>query len=160
MLNWVPENVDLTIPSAARVYDRFLGGCHNFEVDRDFAKRAKEVFPGVDLACQANRSFLRRVVDYGRDAGVRQFLDIGSGIPTVGNVHEIAQRVDPTTRVLYVDNEPVAVAHSELLLEKNPYAAILRTDMCGPSRPRRALQGSPARGKLLGHHARHRRRTS
>ncbi|MCI2415990.1 SAM-dependent methyltransferase [Saccharopolyspora sp. K220] len=130
--NWIPDGADLDTPSAARVYDALLGGAHNFEVDREFAAKAKQVFPGVDVACRANRSFLRRAVVHGLDAGVRQFLDIGSGIPTVGNVHEIAQEVDPGARVLYVDNEAVAVEHSKLILDSNEHASIIRADMCQP----------------------------
>ena len=117
---WIPPQVDLTVPSAARIYDALLDGGHNFEVDRAFAAKAKTVFPGVDEACKANRSFMWRLVRYLVDHGVRQFLDVGSGIPTAGNVHEIAQQIDPSCRVLYVDNELVAVSHSELLLRDNP----------------------------------------
>lgn len=130
--NWVPEGIDLTKPSAARAYDAFLGGSHNFQVDRDFARRAEQVFPGVAKACQANRSFLRRTVEFMVEAGVRQFLDIGSGIPTVGNVHEVAQKIDPECRVVYVDSERVAVAHSELILEGNDRAAVIEADMRAP----------------------------
>lgn len=130
--SWVPAGVDVTKPSAARAYDAFLGGSHNFEADREFARKAEEVFPGVALSCQANRDFLRRAVLFGLNSGVRQFLDLGSGIPTVGNVHEVAQAVDPQARVVYVDNEPVAVAHSELLLANNDNAIIVRGDVRDP----------------------------
>jgi hypothetical protein len=101
-------------------------------VDREFARQAKLVFPGVDEACKANRSFMWRLVKYLVQQGVSQFLDIGSGIPTSGNVHEIAQRIDPRCRVVYVDNELVAVTHSEMLLEHNENAAVLRADMRDP----------------------------
>jgi hypothetical protein len=87
--NWVPKGVDITVPSAARAYDAFLGGAHNFEADRAFARKAEEVFPGVALACSANRAFLRRAVLYGLGAGIRQFLDIGSGIPTVAPLPDL-----------------------------------------------------------------------
>lgn len=130
--SWVPDDVDVTTPSAARAYDAFLGGGHNFEVDRKFAKAAEEVFPGVATACRANRAFLRRAVVYGLQAGVRQFLDIGSGIPTAGNVHEIVHRTDPSSPVVYVDNEPVAAAHSELILADDPHAAIVQADLRSP----------------------------
>src|SRR5690606_36932678 len=130
--SWVPAGVDVTKPSAARAYDAFLGGSHNFEADREFARKAEEVFPGVALSCQANRDFLRRAVLFGLNSGVSQFLDLGSGIPTVGNVHEVAQAVDPQARVVYVDNEPVAVAHSELLLANNDNAIIVRGDVRDP----------------------------
>ncbi|GAA0518343.1 hypothetical protein GCM10011581_22740 [Saccharopolyspora subtropica] len=131
-LDWVPDNVDITKPSAARAYDAFLGGAHNFEVDRRFARQAEEVFPGVGAACRANRSFLRRAVLFGLKAGIRQFLDLGSGIPTVGNVHEVVHAVDPSASVVYVDNDPVATAHSELILSGNDRAAIVQADLCTP----------------------------
>jgi SAM-dependent methyltransferase len=130
--NWVPANVDVTKPSAARAYDAYLGGSHNFAVDRQFAKDAEKVFPGVALACRANRAFLRRAVLFGLRAGIRQFLDIGSGIPTVGNVHEVVQEVEPSCPVVYVDNEPVAVAHSELLLQDNDRTGIVAADLRSP----------------------------
>ncbi len=129
---WVPADVNLRVPSAARAYDALLGGGHNFAVDREFARRAEEVFPGVGASCRANRAFLRRVVSHLVDAGVRQFLDIGSGIPTVGNVHEIVQRAEPSCRVVYVDNEPVAVAHSQLLLNGNDNATVVMADLREP----------------------------
>jgi hypothetical protein len=129
---WVPAGVNLEVPSAARAYDALLGGMHNFAADREFARKAELVFPGVAASCQANRAFLRRVVLHLVEAGVRQFLDIGSGIPTVGNVHEIVQAADPSCRVVYVDNESVAVAHSELILEGNDNAGIVMADLRAP----------------------------
>ena len=126
--DWLPEDVDLVKPSAARCYDYYLGGAHNFAVDRELAEQVLAQVPyGRDVA-RDNRAFLRRAVRYCVDNGVRQFLDIGSGIPTVGNVHEVAQAVDPDCRVVYVDNEPVAVAHSQTILEGNDNAAALRAD--------------------------------
>ncbi|GAA2802177.1 SAM-dependent methyltransferase [Saccharopolyspora taberi] len=127
--DWLPTGVDLETPSAARCYDYYLGGAHNFAVDRELARRVEAAVPNVRELAQNNRAFLRRAVRYLLDRGVRQFLDIGSGIPTAGNVHEIAQRVDPTARVLYVDNEAVAVAHSETILEGNEHAGVLRADL-------------------------------
>lgn len=131
--SWLPANVDTTKPSVARAYDAFMGGKHNFEVDRQFARTAEEVFPGVAAACRANRDFLRRTVLFGLSRGVRQFLDLGSGIPTVGNVHEVVHAQDPTAPVVYVDNEPVAVAHSEILLRDNEHAGIVQADLRNPS---------------------------
>jgi SAM-dependent methyltransferase len=130
--NWVPERIDLTKPSAARAYDALLGGAHNFEADRAFARKAELVFPGLSEACKANRAFLWRTVKYLVDNGIRQFLDIGSGLPTVGNVHEVAQQAAPDCRVVYVDNEPVVVAHSELMLRYNDRAAIVQADLRSP----------------------------
>jgi SAM-dependent methyltransferase len=129
---WAPQHIDLDRPNAARIYDYFLGGACNFEHDRQFADQFLKIMPEAELAARRNRAFLRRAVRFCVEQGIRQFLDIGSGIPTVGNVHEIAQAMDPTCRVLYVDNEAVAVAHSELMLEDNENAAILQADLCDP----------------------------
>ncbi len=129
---WTPPGVDLTRPNAARVYDVYLGGAHNFEVDREFARQAKRLLPDVDVVARMNRRFLQRVVrELARD-GVDQFLDLGSGIPTVGNVHEIAQALNPEAKVVYVDNETVAVAHSQLILEDNPSATVVDADIRDP----------------------------
>jgi SAM-dependent methyltransferase len=144
-LEWVPETVDTSRPSAARMYDYYLGGAHNFGVDRELAKKALALFPDGQLIAQANRAFLRRAVGFMLDRGVRQFLDIGSGIPTSGNVHEIAQQVEPGARVLYVDHDPVAVAHSELLLRDNPDAGVLQADVRRPDE----ILGSPQLHGLL-----------
>jgi hypothetical protein len=132
-LNWVPSDVDLSKPNAARVYDYFLGGANNFDVDRAFARKVTEILPDAPFLAIENRSFLRRAVKYLAEQGVRQFLDLGSGIPTVGNSHEIAQAVDPDCRVVYVDFEAVAVAHSELILQDNPNADIVRADLREPN---------------------------
>ncbi|MFI6101439.1 SAM-dependent methyltransferase [Lentzea sp. NPDC051213] len=128
-LKWVPSTVDVTRPSVARMYDYYLGGSHNFEADRAAAKQVEQIFPGVAQSAQANRSFLRRVVRHLVSEGVDQFLDLGSGIPTVGNVHEIAQHDNPSARVVYVDVEPVAVSHSNALLADNPHANALLADL-------------------------------
>jgi hypothetical protein len=129
---WVPADIDLSSPNVARIYDFYLGGAHNLAIDREFGKRAMTVMPDVPSLSWLNRLFLRRAVRYCVDQGVRQFLDIGSGIPTEGHTHEIAQAAAPGARVLYVDNEAVAVAHSELILRDNPDAAILRADARNP----------------------------
>lgn len=130
--SWIPDDVDVTRPNAARVYDYFLGGANNFDVDRVFAKKLTEILPDAPFLAIENRGFLRRSVRFLADQGIRQFLDLGSGIPTVGNTHEIAQAVDPTTRVVYVDFEAVAVAHSEMILADVPNATILRADIRQP----------------------------
>src|SRR5918997_41198 len=127
--DWVPYGVDVSVPNAARVYDYFLDGAHNFAVDRELAKKIQLAMPTVRDAARINRSFLRRAVLFMVDSGIRQFLDIGSGIPTVGNVHEVAQRADPECRIVYVDRESVAVAHSEMLLEGNDRAAAIRANL-------------------------------
>ena len=113
----------------ARMYDYFLGGFHNFEADREAAEAAEAAFPGVRAAARASRDFLRRTVRYLVEQGVDQFLDLGSGVPTVGNVHEIAQAANPDAHVVYVDAEPVAVHASETLLAGNRGASIVHADI-------------------------------
>src|SRR5947209_1280998 len=117
------------MPNAARVYDYWLDGAHNFATDRAMADKIQQVLPGIRDAIRVHRAFLRRAVRFLVDSGIRQFLDIGSGIPTVGNVHEIAQRANPECRIVYVDRESVAAAHSELLLAGNERAAVIQADL-------------------------------
>jgi SAM-dependent methyltransferase len=128
---WASE-ADVDTPSPARVYDYFLGGSHNFETDRRMAARLAQVMPDIGDIMRANRSFLRRAVRFLAGAGVRQFLDLGSGIPTVGNVHEIAQQAAPEARVVYVDIDPVAIAHSRAVLATNPLTTVVEADMREP----------------------------
>ena len=130
---WVPGDVDAGTPSAARVYDYLLGGGHNFDSDRQLAEKLLTVLPARDMA-RLNREFLRRVVLELAALGVHQFIDLGSGIPTVGNVHEIVHAVDPTARVVYVDYEAVAAAHSAMMLAEEPNAAMVHADMREPER--------------------------
>lgn len=129
---WAPQGIDLTVPSVSRMYDYYLGGSHNFEVDREAGRRAIEAWPGLPKIIQANRAFMRRAVHYAIGEGVTQFLDIGSGIPTFGNIHEVAQSLDPDSTVVYVDNDPVAVAHSRAVLEGNERAGIVSADFRSP----------------------------
>jgi len=131
-VSWVPEGVDTGRPSAARLYDYLLGGGHNFAADRALAEKFLQAQPNARTIARLNRAFLRRAVLFMMDHGIRQFLDLGSGIPTVGNVHEIARKADPEARVVYVDFEEVAVAHSQLILEHDPLAAIVQEDMTRP----------------------------
>ena len=130
--NWVPTSVDLEKPSAARLYDYLLGGNHNFAVDRAFAEKLMKMQPEAKRVAVNNRAFMRRAVIYLMEQGIRQFLDLGSGIPTVGNVHEIALETDPSARVVYVDIEHVAVAHSQLLLEGSENAVMVHADVTKP----------------------------
>lgn len=110
--------LDLDRPSVGRVYDYLLGGRHNYAIDREFAEQQIAVTPGVRDFAVANRRFLGRAVRYAVENGVRQFVDIGSGLPTQGNVHEVADEAAPgEARVVYVDNEPIAHAHAQILLE-------------------------------------------
>ncbi|MEV7991724.1 SAM-dependent methyltransferase [Streptomyces sp. NPDC086077] len=129
---WAPRSIDISVPSVARIYDYYLGGSHNFEVDREAARRAMEFLPGLPKIMQANRAFMRRAVRHAAVEGITQFLDIGSGIPTYGNVHEVAQEASPGARVVYVDHDPVAVAHSEAVLEGNDDAAVVAADLRKP----------------------------
>ena len=126
--DWAPEGVDLNTPSVARAYDYALGGAHSFAVDREFFRAIEAAIPEARLMFRANRAFMHRAVRFMVAAGIRQFLDIGSGIPTVGNVHDIAQRANPDSRVVYVDIDAVAVAHSKLLLEGNDGAVAIQED--------------------------------
>ncbi|WP_335937396.1 SAM-dependent methyltransferase [Streptomyces sp. PTD5-9] len=129
---WAPQGIDISVPSVSRMYDFYLGGSHNFEVDREAARKAMEFMPGLPKITQANRAFMRRAVRYAVGEGVTQFLDIGSGIPTFGNVHEVAQAVDPEARVAYVDHDSVAVAHGRTVLEGNERAVAVSADLRSP----------------------------
>jgi hypothetical protein len=131
---WTPASVDVERPSAARIYDYLLGGAHNFASDRQVAEQALAVRPDLRVQAFANRDFLGRAVDYVAGMGIRQFLDIGSGIPTVGSVHEIARRTDPNARVVYVDQDPVAVAHAQAILDGDPHTAVIQEDLRAPDR--------------------------
>jgi hypothetical protein len=130
----VTDEIDLSRPSASRVYDFYLGGFHNFSSDREMAEQAIKDWPDLPLIMRSNRAFLRRAVSYLVGQGVRQFLDIGSGIPTVGNVHEVAQELAPDSRIVYVDIDPVAVAHSEAILAGNPNATVVAGDFRDPGK--------------------------
>lgn len=115
----VPEGVDLEHPNAARIYDALLGGTCNWAIDRLFAEQAVKNMPLIRTLAWCNREFLGRAVQFCARQGIRQFLDIGSGVPTAGNVHEVADEVSRDTRCVYVDIEPVAVAHATVELERN-----------------------------------------
>lgn len=124
----VTTNGDSERPNVARLFDYYLGGAHNFAVDRKLAEESTHDFPVAEMV-RSIRSFLRRVVKLCVDQGIRQFLDLGSGIPTGGNVHEIALQLDPTCRVVYVDFDPVAVAHARTMLRDNLSATIVEADL-------------------------------
>jgi len=124
--------VDVDTPSPARMYDYYLGGNHNFAADRAAAEQVLAALPNARAIARANRAFLANAVRYLLAQGIRQFLDIGSGIPTVGNIHEVIADAQPAARVVYVDTDPVAVAHSVTLLRDNPNAAAIRADLRHP----------------------------
>ncbi|MFD0200628.1 MULTISPECIES: SAM-dependent methyltransferase [Saccharothrix] len=130
--DWVPAGIDIERPSAARVYDYLLGGGHNFAGDRVVGDLIATRLPHARDIARSNRAFLRRAVGFMVAGGVTRFLDLGSGIPTVGNVHEIAQRAEPASRVVYVDYEDVAVAHSRLLLRTDEQTEIVQADLTDP----------------------------
>jgi hypothetical protein len=132
--NWVPADINVDVPSAARVYDYLLGGGHNFAADRAVGEVVLRVQPHGRQIASSNRAFLTRAVRYMVDHGITQFLDLGSGIPTVGNVHEVAQAANPDCRVVYVDYDPVAVAHSQLMLQGTHQAAVIDADLTQPER--------------------------
>ncbi|GLZ51136.1 hypothetical protein Acsp07_07530 [Actinomycetospora sp. NBRC 106378] len=142
---WAPRAVDLDRPSAARVYDYYLGGSHNFAVDREMAQRAVADWPELPGIMRSNRAFLRRAVRWCGEQGIDQFLDVGSGIPTVGNVHEVARATDPAARVVYVDVDPVAVAHSLALLDGDPLTGVVQADLCDVE----GVLGDPVTTELL-----------
>jgi SAM-dependent methyltransferase len=127
------DSRELDKPSAARMYDYYLGGAHNFTVDREAAAKVLEIYPKAPLVAQANRAFLRRATRYLLDQGVRQFLDLGSGIPTVGNVHEVVEASAPGARVVYVDIDPIAVVHSESILASRADVGVVRADIRRPA---------------------------
>lgn len=127
-----PRSYDSEMPNASRMYDYYLGGAMNFTADRELAERAKTVLPCTPSLARLNRSWLRRVVNVCLDEGIDQFLDLGSGIPTVGNVHEIVRRSNPDGRVMYVDYDATAVTHARKLLKGNENAGILHADIRDP----------------------------
>lgn len=142
---WVSPSIDTRLPNAARMYDYWLDGAHNFAADRALVDKVQQLMPEVRDAIRIQRSFLRRAVRFLIDSGIRQFLDIGSGIPTVGNVHEIAQQTDPNCRVVYVDKEPIAVTHSKLLLQGNDRTEVIQADL----RDVEDILGRPETQRLL-----------
>jgi hypothetical protein len=153
--DWVPPEVDTKRANVARVYDYWLGGSHNFLADQDVARGIAAVEPNARAIALAGRAFLGRAVRFLAAAGVRQFLDIGSGIPTRGNVHEVAQQASPGARVVYADVDPVAVAHSKAILAGNASAAIIHADLREPEKilghdtTRRLIDFSQPTGLLL-----------
>jgi len=127
--------LDTSVAHPARVYDYWLGGKDNFAADREAAERVLAVTPGLRFRVRANRAFLGRATRYlAADAGIRQFLDIGTGIPTGDNTHEVAQREAPDSRVVYVDNDPIVLLHAQALLRSTPQGATdyLQADLRDP----------------------------
>jgi hypothetical protein len=116
--------IDTTVPHSARIWNYWLGGKDNYAVDREAGDQYREVFPGIAVVARTSRGFLTRAVGYlAGEAGIRQFLDIGTGLPTANNTHEVAQRVAPQSRIVYVDNDPLVLAHARALLASSPEGA-------------------------------------
>ena len=132
--DWAPKGVDIEKASAARLYDFFLGGSYNFEVDRELGRKIAAVAPGVFDFTRLNRAFLRRAVRYLSERGIDQFLDIGCGLPFAPNVHEVAQSVIPDARVAYVDSDPIVLRHAHALMERSDpqHIAVIRADLRQP----------------------------
>ena len=117
----IPADIDVTVPHSARIWNYWLGGKDNYPVDREASARFVEIYPGIIDVARSVRVFLGRAVRHlAEDAGIRQFLDVGTGLPTVDNTHEIAQRVAPQSRVVYVDNDPLVLVHARALLTSTP----------------------------------------
>jgi hypothetical protein len=130
---WTPTaGVDPTVPSVARVYDALLGGKDNFAVDREIAAKLMELTPGgVDVGLY-NRAVLGRAVRYMAAQGIDQFIDLGAGLPTVQNTHEVAQSVNPNAKVVYVDNDPMVLVHGRALLSENQNTTVITADLADP----------------------------
>ncbi|MER6399290.1 SAM-dependent methyltransferase [Kitasatospora sp. NPDC001603] len=130
----VEVTLDIHRPHSARMYDFFLGGTTNFEPDRVAAAQTLAVFPNAPVAARANRAFMHRTTRMLAQSGVTQFLDIGTGIPTSPNLHEIAQAINPTCRVVYADNDPIVLTHAQALLRssKEGRTAYIQADVRDP----------------------------
>ncbi|MFC9272624.1 SAM-dependent methyltransferase [Streptomyces zhihengii] len=128
--SWSPEAIDTKVPSVARMYDYFLGGDDNYQSDREACEQLLQQVPSTKVLAVNNRRFLRRVVRMlAAEYGIRQFIDHGSGLPTQDNVHQVAQTVAPDSRVVYVDNDPIVLAHGRALLDENERTAVIQADM-------------------------------
>jgi hypothetical protein len=139
------DEIDTSRPHPARMYDYFLGGRDNYEVDREAAERVLEVVPEVVLGARSNRDFLRRAVGHLVHSGVRQIIDIGTGIPTSPNTHEIAHAIDPSVRVAYIDNDPIVATHAGARLLGTGNTGFFLGDMRKP----RSILEHPTIGELI-----------
>jgi len=144
----LPQEIDTSRPHSARMYDYFIGGKNHFAADRETAAEVLRHSPSIRIAARENRAFLGRAVRYlAAEAGIRQFLDIGTGLPTTNNVHEVAQRIAPSSRVVYVDNDPLVLAHARALLTSAPAGrtAYIDADLREPE----AILAHPATREVL-----------
>lgn len=131
---WVPPPVDTTKPNAARMYDYALGGKDHFAIDREAAHRAYRVMPDGPALARANRNFLVQAVQVMARAGIRQFIDLGTGIPTSPTVHGVAREIIPEAHVVYVDNDPIVLAHSRALIDQQDGVVTIMRDLRDPAR--------------------------
>lgn len=123
---------DPRTPNSARIYDYFLGGKDNFAADREAAAQITRLLPEMPMVARENRRYLGRVIRFMVDAGIRQFIDIGTGLPTQGHVHETLQSVAPDARVVYVDHDPVVITHAQALIEGKGPTVVLQADLRNP----------------------------
>jgi S-adenosyl methyltransferase len=140
-----PPPIDTSVPHSARIWNYWLGGKDNYPVDRAAGDQYRQIFPGIVDIARAARYFLARAIRYlAGEVGIRQFLDVGTGLPTVDNTHEVAQRVDPRCRIVYVDNDPLVLAHARALLTSAPAGATdyIDADMRDPGKILRAAGGT------------------
>jgi S-adenosyl methyltransferase len=140
-----PDGLDITRPSPARIYDYMLRGRYHFEVDAAAAERILQVVPEIRDCAWSNRGFHQRAASWIASQGVRQFLDIGSGLPTVGNTHDVVRRVSPDARVVYVDNDPMVGVHSAALLDGAAQVEVICADLRDPD----AILSHPAVAELI-----------
>jgi hypothetical protein len=140
-----PDGLDVTRPSPARIYDYMLRGSHHFEADADAAERILAVVPEIKDCAWSNRGFHQRAAAWIAKQGVRQFLDIGSGLPTVGNTHEVVSKIHPDARVVYVDNDPMVELHSQGILDESGQVSVLCADLRDPD----SILGHPAVRELI-----------
>jgi len=144
----MPPEINTNVPQSARVYDYWLGGKDHFPADRAMGEAIAEALPTIRTQVRGQRAFLGRAVRYlARDAGMRQFLDVGTGIPSAGNVHDVAQEIAPESRVLYVDNDPIVMVHARALMAapSEGTVAFIQADLREPE----AILGDPAVAKTL-----------
>lgn len=129
---WAPTGIDVTVPSIARVYDAVLGGKDNFPVDRAIAQQSQDIVPEIGDVARYNRDILGRAVRTMAKAGITQFLDLGSGLPTVQNTHQVAQEVNPDAKIVYVDIDPIVLAHGRAILAENANTTVVTADLRDP----------------------------
>ncbi|WP_433242773.1 SAM-dependent methyltransferase [Streptosporangium sp. CA-135522] len=141
----MPVGIDTTVPHPARVYDYVLGGKNNYAVDRDYADMLVAQAPDYPPLARANRLFLSRTVEFMAQAGIRQFIDLGTGIPTSPNVHEIAREIHPGAKVVYVDNDPIVSVHNDALLATDDRVVSIRADL----RDSESILADPELNKLI-----------